>query len=144
MAKTQIKWSRQLLEQKLQAGTIAGYKLPENMEPEKKSPKYKNNKTEIDGITFDSKKEAFRYRELSLLQKTGEISGLQCQVRYLVIEATDTTKAAYYVADFVYFRKGQDAATVEDVKSTITRKLPTYILKKKLMKTVYNIYILET
>jgi len=144
LAKTQIKWSKQLLEEKLQAGTIAGYQLPEEPEPEKKSPKYKNTKTEIDGIVFDSKKEAFRYRELSLLQKIGEISGLTMQVRYLAIEATDTTRAAYYVADFVYFRKGQDVATVEDVKSTKTRKLPTYILKRKLMKTVHGIDILET
>lgn len=49
--------------------------------------KYKNTKINVDGMTFDSKKEAKRYQELSLLQKAGEISGLQTQVRYVLIPA---------------------------------------------------------
>lgn len=153
-----------MLEQKLKAGTIAGYQMPEVKQgeetKEKKKSKYNNTKIEVGGKLFDSKKEAFRYRELSLLQKLGEISGLTMQVRYLVIEATNTTKEAYYVADFVYILNNKDSASlevpkkvtkmlpgtiiVEDVKSTITRKMPTYVLKKKLMKTVYNIDIKES
>ena len=36
--------------------------------------KYHNRKVAIDGILFDSKKEAGRYQELLLLQQAGEIS----------------------------------------------------------------------
>lgn len=39
--------------------------------------KYHNRKTVIDGITFDSAKEARRYMELKLLERAGEISNLQ-------------------------------------------------------------------
>ena len=42
--------------------------------------KYRSRKVVVDGITFDSKKEAWRYRELHLLEQTGEISNLQMQV----------------------------------------------------------------
>jgi hypothetical protein len=41
--------------------------------------KYGATKTTIDGITFDSKKEAQRYCELRLLQKAGEITHLELQ-----------------------------------------------------------------
>lgn len=37
--------------------------------------KYNNRKIEVDGMVFDSKKEASRYEELLLLQKAGAISG---------------------------------------------------------------------
>lgn len=139
-----IRWTKELLEQKLKAGTIAGYQLPQQQESKKKGNKYRNKPICVDGIWFQSTKEGNRYRKLVLLQKLGEISGLRRQVRYLVIEATDTTNAAYYDADFVYFLKGEDREIVEDVKSEKTRKLPTYILKKKLMKTVHGIDIKET
>ena len=41
--------------------------------------KYRNKKTELDGIAFDSKREAERYAELKLLERAGEISYLQLQ-----------------------------------------------------------------
>ena len=49
--------------------------------------KYNNRKIEVDGMVFDSKKEASRYEELLLLQKAGAISGLRRQVRYVLIPA---------------------------------------------------------
>ena len=109
----------------------------------KPKKKYRNEICSHDGIKFDSKKEMCRYRELLLLLKIGEISGLELQKRYLVIEATETTRAASYVADFVYFDRSGNKVC-EDVKSAQTRKLPTYILKKKLMKSVHGIDIKET
>ena len=36
-------------------------------------PKYRNIKTTIDGITFDSKRESIRYCELKLLAKAKKI-----------------------------------------------------------------------
>ena len=44
--------------------------------------KYNNIKTVIDGIIFDSKKEAKRYSELKLLEKAGLIGSLQLQVKF--------------------------------------------------------------
>ncbi|MDD3747626.1 MAG: DUF1064 domain-containing protein, partial [Anaerostipes sp.] len=41
--------------------------------------KYGARKTVIDGITFDSKREAKRYQELKLLEQAGEISYLELQ-----------------------------------------------------------------
>jgi len=46
-----------------------------------------------------------------------------------------------YVADFVYQENGQ--LVVEDVKSTMTRNLPVYRLKKHLMKSVHGLEIRE-
>lgn len=47
--------------------------------------KYNAKKVEIDGITFDSKKEAARYCDLKLMQRAGEIRDLQLQVEYELI-----------------------------------------------------------
>ena len=49
--------------------------------------KYGNRKAVIDGITFDSKKEAQRYTELKLLEKAGKITGLQLQREFELIPA---------------------------------------------------------
>lgn len=38
--------------------------------------KYKNRKVTVDGIKFDSMKEARRYKELKLLERGGAITGL--------------------------------------------------------------------
>jgi len=102
-----------------------------------KSSKYKAVKTIIDGIKFDSKKEAQRYLELKTLQSLNYITGLQLQVKYDLI--VNKIKICKYIADFKYFEKG--SVIVEDCKGVLT---PIYKLKKKLMKAIYNIDILET
>lgn len=47
--------------------------------------KYGNRKIVFDGMVFDSKKECHRYQELKLMEKAGEITDLQRQVRYTLI-----------------------------------------------------------
>lgn len=42
-----------------------------------KKSKYGAVKTEVDGIMFDSKREASRYQELRLLEQAGEIANLR-------------------------------------------------------------------
>lgn len=101
----------------------------------KKTSKYRSQRVEMDGIKFDSKKEAARYFELLLMQKMGIISGLERQVVYQL-------SVCKYVADYVYFDK-QGNKIVEDVKSTMTRKLQVYRLKKKLMAHELGITIRE-
>ena len=116
--------------------------------------KYHNKKVEYDGIVFDSRKEAKRYSELSLLAKAGAITDLQLQVKFVLIPAQkepDTIgkrggvhkgktleKECSYVADFVYFENGQ--MVVEDTKGFRTTD---YIIKRKLMLFVHGIRIKE-
>jgi hypothetical protein len=47
-----------------------------------KKSKYGAVKTEVDGIMFDSKREASRYQELRLLEQAGEITNLRLQVPF--------------------------------------------------------------
>lgn len=103
---------------------------------EKKS-KYSSAKTDIDGITFDSKKEAEFYAELKLREKAGEISHLRLQPRYLLQEAFKHDGKQYreieYVADFEYIENG--VTVVIDVKGF---KTAVYMLKKKLFLYKYG------
>jgi len=101
-------------------------------------------KTKVDGITFDSRKEAARYLHLKLLQKAGKISDLRCQYPFKII--IDGMHVCTYKADFVYAdvttekTHGMRVITVEDVKGV---KTAIYRLKKKLVKAVYRLDIME-
>lgn len=97
--------------------------------------KYRNVKTVVDGITFDSKKEAARYGELILFARSGEIQDLELQKTFLLIDKQPGERAVTYKADFAYKQDGREI--VEDVKSEITRKDKAYIIKRKLFKWRY-------
>ena len=97
-----------------------------------KRNKYKAKKTEVDGITFHSKREASRYRELLLLEKSGIITNLELQKKY-TFQVGDE-KICSYLADFVY--KENDKEIVEDVKGFDT---PLSKLKRQMMKAFFNI-----
>lgn len=101
-----------------------------------KRSKYGNIKTEINGIKFDSKKEARRYTELLELYKAGKIEALKLQRAFTLQEAFTTpdgerVQAIKYIADFVYEQDG--IMIVEDVKSAATKNNAAYKLKKKMM-----------
>ena len=105
--------------------------------------KYKNKKVVAAGITFDSKREATRYRELVLLERAGRIQNLQRQVKYELIpsqriDGKVVERACFYVADFVYTQDGKQI--VEDTKGFRT---PEYIIKRKLLLHKYGIRINE-
>ncbi len=106
--------------------------------------KYHAKKTVVDGITFDSKKEATRYIVLRDAQERGEIKGLELQVKFDLLPTiklpNETLRKKAYKADFVYWENGRQI--VEDVKGF---KTPTYSLKKHLL--IFNnpgINFLET
>lgn len=103
---------------------------------EKKS-KYSSAKTDIDGIRFDSKKEAEFYAELKLREKAGEITHLRLQPRYLLQKAFRHEGKQYreieYIADFEYIDNGK--TVVVDVKGFRTA---VYMLKKKLFLYKYG------
>ena len=116
--------------------------------------KYRNKKTTVNGIVFDSKKEAKRYNELLAFEKAGIITDLRTQVKFVLIPAQRgpdsigpkggrkpgklLERECAYVADFVYFIDGK--MVVEDVKGERTKD---YIIKRKLMLWVKNIIITE-
>lgn len=116
--------------------------------------KYRSKKITQNGITFDSIKEYRRFCELSLLEKAGQITNLQQQVKFVLIPAQyepDTVGVrggkkrgkllemeVSYVADFVY---SQDRKmVVEDAKGFRTKD---YIIKRKLMLYQHGIRIKE-
>jgi hypothetical protein len=103
--------------------------------------KYHNRKTIVDGITFDSKAEAERYKELKRLEIMGVIKGLELQKPYRLCKGRWENGKPFsitYKADFVYTLDGE--TIVEDVKGYRTE---AYQLKKKLMRAVYGIEITE-
>lgn len=109
------------------------------------SSKYHARKTVVDGITFDSKKEAKRYGELKLMERAGAIKDLQRQVRYELIPAFNVDGKHYrptgYVADFVYTDCKTGEKIVEDCKEYRT---DVYRLKAKLFAHKFGVAILET
>lgn len=121
--------------------------------------KYGNRKTVVDGITFDSKKEANRFRELQLLERAGKKTALQRQVKYVLIPTQREfsneiykkgahqghfkpgkvlEKECSYIADFAYIQDG--AYVVEDTKGVRTE---AYKIKRKLMLERYGIKVRE-
>lgn len=106
--------------------------------------KLRSARVEVDGIKFQSKKEAARYGDLKLLEKLGQISGLALQVRLPII--VNEIKISEYRADFCYSdTEGklvvEDCKGYQDTRSPITR---LYKLKKKLVEAQYGIQIIET
>ena len=108
-----------------------------------KKPKYHNVKTVVDGIKFDSKREATRYQYLKMLERKGEISDLRLQVPFVLIpsqrvDGCVAEREIKYIADFVYSQQG--ATIVEDSKGAKTKD---YVQKRKLMLWVHGIRINE-
>lgn len=127
------------------------------MNPFSSANKYRNKKIEIDGIIFDSKKEAKHYLDLKAQKAAGAITDFKMQVPFeLVPKQTETVTvfdakgrpkqkervvelAVKYVADFVvYFPDGE--VSVIDVKGM---RLADYKIKRKLMRHVHGITIKE-
>lgn len=109
--------------------------------------KYHSRKITVDGIEFDSKKEAKRYTELLLLERAGAIQGLQMQVKYELIPSQRQNgrvvdRACQYVADFVYKENGK--TVVEDVKGYRDGgAYRVFTIKRKLMLYIHGIRIKE-
>ena len=101
-----------------------------------KTDKYKNKKVQIDMYVFDSKLESLRYKQLALLEQTGEIKNLKLQVPFLLQESFRKNGKTYrkieYIADFVYEENGK--TIVEDVKGI---KTDVFKIKQKLFEYKY-------
>lgn len=105
--------------------------------------KYNAKKTTIDGIEFDSAREAKRYTRLRAMEDEGKIQHLRLQVPFELVPSFECDGVKYrgmkYIADFVYYRDGKQV--VEDTKGVKTAE---YKLKKKLMAYVNHVNIEES
>lgn len=102
--------------------------------------KYGAVKTESNGRTYDSKKEAERASELKILEEAGAIKDLQEQVNIELLppfrQGEKSYRGIYYRADFVYIEDGKQI--VEDVKGF---KTDVYSIKKKMLLQRYGDFI---
>lgn len=122
--------------------------------------KYNSKKVVIDGMVFDSKKEARRYNQLKIMENAGQIYNLDRQHKFILIPAQYEQADEYYTkgekkgqrkkgkiierecayyADFIYQTK-DGKLIVEDTKGVRTKD---YVIKRKLMLYVYGIRIIE-
>lgn len=108
-------------------------------------PKYRNRKVVVDGIKFDSEREARRYKTLKILADNGYISELELQKSFELIPAQRDAsgklleRKCTYKADFVY-KDNDGNLVVEDTKGFKTKD---YLIKRKLMLERYGIVIQE-
>lgn len=128
-----------------------------------KAAKYGNRKVVVDGIEFDSAKEARRYSELKLLQRAGQIEQLELQKEFELIPAQYETFERYgkngqrlkdgercversciYKADFAYMKDGQ--LVVEDTKGyrdPASAGYAKFVIKRKLMLWKFGVRVVE-
>lgn len=117
------------------------FKFGYQIQKGQKKNKYKNKKVFLNGIEFDSKKEANRYKELKLLEMAGKITNLQLQPKFELIPTIRkdwlprTIAVTNYKADFMYTETETGNSIVEDVKGF---KTDTYQLKKKMFIHLYG------
>lgn len=95
--------------------------------------KFNASRTEVDGITFSSKKEAQYWQGLTLARKSGELLFALRQVPFHL------PGGVKYVVDFCEFWKNNEVRFV-DVKGF---KTPMYRLKKAQVEALYPVKILE-
>ena len=125
--------------------------------------KYRNKKTIVDGIEFDSQREADRWTELKLLEIAGVITNLQRQVKFELIpkqvelvprygkdgkrlkdKEVIVERACDYIADFVYEMNGEKIA--EDVKGyrdPSSAGYAKFVIKRKLTLFIHGIKVRE-
>ena len=120
--------------------------------------KYGNENVEYEGMSFDSKRELKRWKELLLLQEAGVIRDLKRQVKFEIVPTQYESyerkskkgkllkpgvyaaeKSVNYYADFTYYTQDGEYV-VEDAKGYRTQ---AYIIKRKLMLYLHGIRIRE-
>lgn len=111
--------------------------------PVQKENKYHAQKTEVDGIKFDSKKEYSRWVHLKGVEQMGLISDLQRQVSFelqpkFTNNKGEHIKAINYIADFTYTQDGKKI--VEDVKGGKATQTDVFKLKRKLFEYKFPEY----
>ena len=114
----------------------------------KRSNKYGAKRTRVNGIWFDSKREAERYKLLKAMQMAREITDLELQPEFPLMigdrpvlmrsKGYPNGRRVKYIADFRYEQDGK--TIIEDVKGMRT---DVYKLKKAIVETIYGIKVIE-
>lgn len=96
-----------------------------------KGNKYHAEKAVVNGIEYDSRKEARRGMELQALERAGKINNLEMQKRFILQEGfvygREKIRSISYLADFYYEKDGKKY--VEDTKGFRTE---VYKIKRKM------------
>lgn len=100
-------------------------------------PKYNAKKTKVDGITFDSIKEANYYSNLKLRQRLGEVLHFHRQPIF------DLGGGVKYRADFQVFEGGTNGEAIVRYIDVKGMKTPAYKKAKKQVEALYSVEIEE-
>jgi hypothetical protein len=106
--------------------------------------KYRARKTTVDGLTFDSAKEARRWHELLLLERGGAIECLERQVTLLLCQGVRlpgekrARPPMRLVVDFRYFDRASNGWRYEDTKGFET---PLSRAKRHLALALHSIAV---
>lgn len=107
--------------------------------------KYRNTKTVVGGVAFDSRREAARWQELQMLERAGQIRDLRRQVAFELVPGVKFAGAARkkpalrYTADFVYTER--DKQVIEDVKGVETRE---FRMQRHLLLALHGLEVRVT
>ncbi|MDX1158429.1 DUF1064 domain-containing protein [Sinorhizobium medicae] len=96
--------------------------------------KYRNKKTTVDGVKFDSKREAEFYSSLKQLERAGQVYEVELQKPYAL--TVNGQLVCTYKADFAFYDAIQKRNRVVDIKGVATRD---FNIKRKLMRAIYGI-----
>lgn len=110
--------------------------MRERMMAGKSYNKYKNIKSEVDGIKFDSKLEMEYYLYLKALQKDGIVTDFEIQKKFLLQEKTkykgQAIREINYIADF-YVNYTDGHTEIIDIKGSKFNLDNVFKLKRKML-----------
>jgi len=107
----------------------------------KTTSKMGNKKETVDGMIFDSKKEAEYYRQLKLRLRSKDIKTFARQVPFVLNEA-DGTKPVILIIDFVVW-ENDGTVHIQDIKASEYFKTDVYKVKKRLFESQSGLRIEE-
>lgn len=119
----------------MQSGSDSGGVLP-SIGPVLKRNKFGAIKCVVDGLTFDSRREAKFYGDLKIRERAGEIQKLECHPQFEL--KIDGFLICKYKPDFQFFEVSQHRSRVVDVKSPPTAKKRDFVLTRKLFEAIYK------
>lgn len=103
-----------------------------------KRSKYGNQRVTVQGVEFDSKREAMRYLLLRAREQRGEIADLKTQVA-IYLEGRDgpiltpSGRQMIYLADFAYHEPPDGPRVLEDSKGMRTKE---YVVKAGIVRAM--------
>jgi hypothetical protein len=105
--------------------------LGEPKRPDRKRSKYGAERINVDGIVFDSKREARHYALLKHMQTAGEIKRFHRQVQF------DLEGGVRYICDFMVVHN-DDRIEYRDAKGVKTKE---FSIKRRMVRGRYGVEI---